>query len=81
MLVVDPDYRGIGIGKSLTEECINRAKRDNSPLIALHTSPIMEIALNMYLRMGFIFEKATSPIYDVPYNIYTKRLSIPSLIS
>lgn len=74
MLVVNPDYRGIGIGKSLTEECINRAKRDVSPLIALHTSPIMEIALSMYLRMGFVFEQKAAPIHAVPYNIYIKRL-------
>lgn len=74
MLVVNPNYRGLGIGKSLTEECINRAKRDASSLIALHTSPIMEIALSMYLRMGFVFDQKADPIHDVPYNIYVKAL-------
>lgn len=74
MLVVDPDCRGMGIGKSLTEKCIRHAIRDISPLIALHTSPIMDVALKMYLRMGFIFERETPPIHSVPYNIYTKQL-------
>lgn len=72
MLVVDPDYRGFGIGKSLMNECIQRAVRDNSPCIGLHTSPIMEVALSMYLRMGFVFMEETSPIHGVPYSIYLK---------
>src|SRR5690349_15309119 len=45
MLVVDPAFRGKGLGGTLTHECIGRAKRDGSPLIALHTSPIMTVAL------------------------------------
>ena len=75
MLVVDPSYRGNGIGKALTQECILRAKRDASPLIALHTSPIMKIALKMYLDMGFVFERKVTPLYDVPYNIYVMHFS------
>jgi GNAT superfamily N-acetyltransferase len=38
MLVVDPALRGKGIGRALSDECIARAKRDGSPIIALHTS-------------------------------------------
>lgn len=73
MLVVDPSYRGLGIGKALTNECISRALRDHAPLIALHTSPIMEVALQMYLRMGFEFERELMPIHGVPYNMYVNR--------
>src|SRR5436190_14962436 len=51
MLVVDPLFRGKGIGLALTNECIARARRDSAPLIALHTSPIMTVALPMYLKM------------------------------
>src|SRR5689334_13501848 len=53
MLVVDPAVRGKGLGRRLTQECLARARRDRSPVIALHTSPIMTVALPMYLRMGF----------------------------
>jgi len=73
MLVVDPNYRGLGIGKALTTDCLQRALRDTAPLIGLHTSPIMKIALQMYLRMGFRFTQKVTPIHGVPYNIYVKR--------
>ena len=74
MLVVDPDCRGKGIGRALTTECIARAKRDRSPVIALHTSPIMTVALPMYLRMGFAKVHDAPPIFGVPYAVYTKAL-------
>jgi ribosomal protein S18 acetylase RimI-like enzyme len=75
MLVVEPTFRGRGIGRLLTEECIARASRDAAPLIALHTSPLMQVALAMYLRMGFRFERSAPEIHGVPYGIYTKSLA------
>ena len=74
MLVVDPAFRGKGIGRILSEECIARAKRDRSPIIALHTSPIMTVALPMYLRMGFVKAYDAPPIFGVAYAVYTKSL-------
>ena len=74
MLVVDPDCRGKGIGRALTDECIARAQRDRAPIIALHTSPIMTVALPMYLRMGFSKLHDAPPIFGVPYAVYTKAL-------
>jgi GNAT superfamily N-acetyltransferase len=74
MLVVDPAFRGNGIGRILSSECIARAKRDGSPVIALHTSPIMSVALPMYLRMGFAKAYDAPPIHGVPYAVYTKAL-------
>ncbi len=74
MLVVDPGYRGQGVGRALTEECVARAQRDGASVIALHTSPIMEVALPMYQRMGFMFEREVPPIYGVRYSIYLKKL-------
>jgi GNAT superfamily N-acetyltransferase len=74
MLVVDPAFRRKGIGRALSDECIARAKRDGSPIIALHTSPIMSVALPMYLKMGFAKAYDAPPIFGVAYAVYTKAL-------
>jgi ribosomal protein S18 acetylase RimI-like enzyme len=74
MLVADPARRGLGIGRALTDECLRRARQDRAELIALHTSPIMTVALPMYLRMGFAKVRATPPIYGVEYAVYTRML-------
>lgn len=74
MLVVSPKARGLGIGRALTEACIANAIRDNCKEIALHTSPIMAVALAMYQRMGFQFQYKSPAIYGVPYGVYLKIL-------
>lgn len=74
MLVVDPACRGRGIGRALMNECLRRAARDGAKLIALHTSPIMTVALPMYQRMGFARVRDTAPIFGVEYAVYTKAI-------
>jgi len=74
MLVVDPVSRGKRIGRILTDECLVRARRDGAKVIALHTSPIMTVALPMYLRMGFARLRDAPPILGVDYAVYTKAL-------
>ncbi|GET44207.1 GNAT family N-acetyltransferase [Microseira wollei] len=37
LLAVLPEYRGRGIGKALTQTCIERAKRDGAEVIGLYT--------------------------------------------
>ena len=74
MLVVDPKVRGLGIGKSLTNACIDRAKRDGCSVIALHTSPIMAVALPMYLRMGFRRIRRAPFLHGVEYAVYLKTI-------
>jgi GNAT superfamily N-acetyltransferase len=74
MLVVDPAFRGKGIGRALSDACIARARRDGSPVIALHTSSIMSVALPMYLKMGFVKAHDAPPIFGVVYAVYTKAL-------
>jgi len=73
-LVVDPDCRGRGVGRALMLECLARARRDKASIIALHTSPIMTVALPMYLRMGFARVKNAPTIFGVEYAVYTKTL-------
>jgi GNAT superfamily N-acetyltransferase len=74
-LIVDPSSRRIGVGRLLTQECIKRAGRDGSPVIALHTSAIMTVALPMYLRMGFEWSHDAPAVYGVPYAVYLKKLA------
>ena len=74
MLVVDPRSRGRGVGRKLTEACIARARRDGASLISLHTSPAMEVALRMYLAMGFRLHRKVPDRFGVPYAVYTLNL-------
>lgn len=74
MLVVRPSHRGRGIGKALMAACIREAVKDGARCIGLHTSPIMEIALPMYLRMGFIKDAELPPIAGAPYARYVLAL-------
>jgi GNAT superfamily N-acetyltransferase len=74
MLVVEPSRRGGGIGKALTAACIDEALKDGARCIGLHTSPIMEVALPMYLRMGFVKDADLAPIGGAPYARYVLYL-------
>jgi ribosomal protein S18 acetylase RimI-like enzyme len=74
MLVVDPAARGQGLGRRLTQACIDRALSDGAAAIALHTSPVMESALALYLRMGFRLERKVPDRFGVPYAVYLKDL-------
>jgi len=75
MLVVDPKKRGLRIGKALTLECINRAIQNGASHIGLHTSPIMTIALPMYLRLGFTKYKDVPDIHGASYGVYVKSMT------
>jgi GNAT superfamily N-acetyltransferase len=74
MLVVEPSHRGGGIGRALTAACIEEARREGARCIGLHTSSIMEVALPMYLRMGFVEDGPLAPIGGAPYARYVLSL-------
>ncbi|MGZ8285696.1 MAG: GNAT family N-acetyltransferase [Allosphingosinicella sp.] len=74
MLVVDPAARGRGLGRRLTGECVARARRDGAASIALHTSPAMEAALALYLKLGFGLERQLPDRFGVPYGLYLMDL-------
>ena len=52
-LAVDPDARGQGIGRQLTEACVLRAWRIGRSAIALHNAAFQSAARRLYLAMGF----------------------------
>lgn len=70
MLVVDPAARGRGVGRRLTEECVRRARRDGAAVVALHTSPAMAAALELYAKLGFQRERPLPDRFGVPYGLY-----------
>lgn len=53
LLAVTPKARGLGIGKNLTNYCIDKAKSSTSEYLIIHTTNAMKIAWKMYDRMGF----------------------------
>ena len=72
-LVVDL-RRAACLGRRLTEECVTRARRDGAAVIALHTSPAMEAALALYLKLGFELERRVPDRFGVPYGVYLMDL-------
>jgi GNAT superfamily N-acetyltransferase len=53
LLGVHPSARGMGVGKALTEACIQLARDQRHARVVLHTTEAMRVAWNMYERLGF----------------------------
>ena len=53
LLAVDPSARGKGVGRRLTEVCIDKAREQGAPTLGLHTTGPMKVARAMYERLGF----------------------------
>ena len=73
-LAVSPLHRGQGIGRSLTRECIERARRDDADSIGLTTAEMMTVARPMYERLGFTKESDLGQRFGVPHARYLLRL-------
>lgn len=75
MLSVAPEARGHGIGRALTQECIARAKRDGASIIGLHTGPMFRTALELYLCMGFTYQRALPDRRGHPVGLYAMAIT------
>lgn len=53
LLGVDPNARGKGIGKLLTQECIKKATENNQNQLIIHSTLAMKTAWKMYENLGF----------------------------
>ncbi|BCR04540.1 hypothetical protein DESUT3_16090 [Desulfuromonas versatilis] len=53
LLGVDPEARGLGVGKALTNACIELARQHRHRQVILHTTKAMQVAWKMYEKMGF----------------------------
>src|SRR5262245_66657302 len=54
LLAVAPAERGGGIGAALMQECVRRVRRAGGRVLSLHTTELMQTAIRMYQRMGFV---------------------------
>jgi ribosomal protein S18 acetylase RimI-like enzyme len=57
-LAVHPDFRGHGIGRLLTEECVHRARAVGAQTVGLHATEWMAVSRGMYERMGFVRDES-----------------------
>jgi GNAT superfamily N-acetyltransferase len=53
LLGVDPKFRQMGAGRTLTQACIALAREKGHGEVILHTTQAMPIAWTLYERMGF----------------------------
>lgn len=74
MVGVHPDFGGKGIGKRLTQICIDFAKKTDEKVVALHTSEYMNAARHIYESLGFKQVRELEPRYGKRYWIYNLEL-------
>lgn len=74
MVGVHTEYNGKGIGKKLTQMCIDFASQKNEKTMALHTSEFMDAARHIYENLGFKQIREIEPRLGKKYWIYTLDL-------
>lgn len=74
LVAVHPDCKGKGIGKQLTQLCIDAATSAGEKTIALHTSEFQNAARHIYESMGFIKLMDLELMFGKQYYLYTLRL-------
>lgn len=72
---VHPRLQGNGIGKWLTQMCIEEAKVLGEKTIALHTSEFQNAARHIYEGLGFVKIKELDLIFGKQYYLYTFKLN------
>lgn len=74
MVSVAPQQSGKGIGRRLTEMCVERARHNGEKTMALHTSEMMDAARHIYESMGFAVVREIPPRFGKKYWLYTLPL-------
>lgn len=70
MVGVHPNFTANGIGRKLTEACIDFARSTEEKIIALHTSEFMNAARHIYESMGFKQIREIEQRYGKRYWLY-----------
>lgn len=63
---VDPDTRGVGVGRALLDELIDRARRLGVGEVRLETDAALGSAVMLYRRFGFTECPPWGPYVDAP---------------
>jgi len=71
---VHPDYRGRGIARKLTIQCLDHARTTGETTIGLHTSEMMDAARHIYESLGFKKLKEIDNPFGVVYWLYSMEL-------
>lgn len=74
MVGVHPDFRGNGLGRTLTQSCIDAAIENKEHTLVLHTSEFMAAARKIYEGMGFVQVKELPRIFNKKYWLYQMDL-------
>ena len=79
LLAVAPEARGQGIGTALMKECIRRTRRLGAGCLNLHTTDMMQVAMRMYERMGFVRAPELDFHPDPSITVKAYRLELDSI--
>ena len=75
LLAVRNDMRRSGIGRALTQACLDIAQQSGNLQVILHTTQAMQVAWSMYLRFGFErsedldFMQGDLPVFGFRYHL------------
>jgi ribosomal protein S18 acetylase RimI-like enzyme len=76
-VTVDQNFGGQGIGRKLTNLCIDTARQNKEKVIALHTSEFMDTARHLYESLGFRILKEIDQRFGKRYWLY--KLDLPEI--
>ena len=83
LLAVSLSARGTGIGKALTQYCIDQARQLGKSKVCLHTTKAMQTAWDMYKHIGFErfpeidFKQGTLDVFGFSLNLKLKKGAAP----